>query len=1111
MSEIEFKLNPSHYVSIGASAGGLEAIESFFKNMSYDSGMAFVVIQHLSPDYKSLMVELLSKHTQMKVCRAEDNMLVEANIVYLIPPKKNMTIFHGRLMLSDQDVIRGINLPIDIFMKSLAEDQGEKSIGIILSGTGSDGMRGIRLIKEHGGMVMVQSEESAKFDGMPKSAISTGMPDFILTPEEMPEKLLAFIKYPNITKKEDIDTDEDLTRIFALLRDKNGVDFTYYKPSTVLRRIERRMTVNQFLSIKDYAAYMMRNQREVSTLFKELLIGVTNFFRDKDAFDILNTVAITKVLKDKEIDGDDEIRAWVAGCSTGEEAYSMAISFLENMEKLGIKKRLKIFATDVDADAIVYAGNGTYPESVVADIPANILAKYFTKKDNTYIINRTVRELVVFAQQNIIKDPPFTKMDMISCRNLLIYLQPVLQRKVLEMFSFALNHGGFLFLGSSETIGDLSDCFEMVSPKWKMFVAKNRRKTISSEREGLMIGSSPVRLSSVRLDAAAYPSKFYENEKMYERLLDVIADDYVQMIIVVNEQLELIHSVGKTESFLKFPPGRMTSDITKLIPKDLAIPLATGLQKCLKSREEVRYSNININLNGENEQFRMRIRLLPMKKGKEPLISIFLEKASRAEAQESSSTNIVSYDVGKEAESRIADLEFDLQMTKESLQATIEELETSNEELQATNEELLASNEELQSTNEELQSVNEELYTVNTEYQNKITELMELNNDLDNLLNTTQIGTLFLDENLRIRKFTPLVSSIFRIIDGDIGRNLSDINHNILNFNIYNFVRECQEENRIREKEIITVSGKWFLMRAVPYHIAPMIYSGLTITFIGIDDVKKMQLELDMAKEQHISTEIMAKLGTWEWDIHTNVMAWSNTESIFGVVQDEFENTYEAFLEFLDPQDNCIIEDALKTALKNGKEFECRHRIITKVGDRKWIQEFGKVYYDDRGVPLKISGIAHDITLNLNMQSELDKSKATVEKILEAVPVAIGSVKGNTFLLCNNVMKDMTGYFSCELAGKETSVIYPDKAEYERVANFKTDVVIPSGSGSLMTRWKTKDGEVIDIYLNFTAFEKGNPEAGIVFIANSISTLAKVCSKLLPDIKCELQKRYGDG
>ena len=829
-----------HYVGIGASAGGLEAIESFFTNMPPDSGMAFIVVQHLSPDYKSLMVELLSKKTTMPVHRAEDAMEVLPNHVYLIPPKKNLTIFHGKLLLSDQDHSRGINLPIDLFLRSLADDQAERAVAIILSGTGSDGMRGVRAVKENGGMVMVQSEESAKFDGMPRSAISTGLADFVLPPDQMPKQLQAFIKHPYVTKTERseslISNEDGMIRIFALLRERCKVDFTYYKPSTVVRRIERRMSINQVEDIKDYVNYILSNPSELTTLYRELLIGVTSFFRDQEAFDFLATNVLPDLFRNAT---SREIRFWVAACSTGEEAYSLAILARECLEKLGSSHDIKIFATDIDRDAIHFAAAGSYPESIAADLSPRILSKYFHKRDDNFQIARTIREMVVFAQHNLIKDPPFTNIDLISCRNVLIYFQPILQRKVFEFFNFSLAANGALFLGSSESTGEMASYFDVLDQKLKIFRSKGRMKplsdthlpSVSDTRFHEMKGQFAIARRAVRAT---------EEERVMERFIEAASVDYIPLALVVNEQLEVQHIFGDAAGYLKLPSGKVVNDISKMAVKELAIPLATGIQKVFRQHQELRFSNIRVSQPDGNRLIDMRIKLLPAKKEQDHLVAVFITETRKSDASDTGQP-VQTYDLSKEAEDRMRDLEHELQFTRENLQATIEELETSNEELQATNEELLASNEELQSTNEELQSTNEELFTVNAEYQSKIIELTELHNDLDNLLSATQIGNLLLDENMEVRRFSKRVCEIFKLLDSDIGRPITHITHHLLNCDPIALIRDVQITSKPQELEVQTQDGRWRLMRIVPYAIGPKTFSGTVVSFVDINLLKLAQ------------------------------------------------------------------------------------------------------------------------------------------------------------------------------------------------------------------------------------------------------------------------------
>ncbi|OHX35295.1 chemotaxis protein CheR [Methylomonas sp. LWB] len=839
------KKEPQYVVGIGASAGGLEAIESFFKKMPPDTGMAFIVVQHLSPDYKSLMVELLSKHTLMPVLRIEEGMKVEPNHVYLIPPRKNLTMFHGHLLLNNQNHTNELNLPIDIFMRSLAEDVSEFAVGIILSGTGSDGTRGIRAIKEHGGMVMVQDEESAKFDGMPRNAIATGLVDFIMPPEDMPKQLMAFVKHPYAVQEATIHSeDSDLTRIFALLRDKHKVDFTFYKPNTIVRRIERRISINQCRDLKEYRNLLEDNSQEVSALFQELLIGVTNFFRDDFVFEEIRGKWLTPLVKSLT---NNEIRIWIAGCSTGEEAYSLAIMLAEYREYSGHFFRMKLFATDVDAKAVEKASTGLYPESIAADVPSHLLVKYFSRKEDSFQISQSIREMVVFAQHNLIKDPPFTNIHLLSCRNLLIYLQPVLQKKILELFNFSLVKDGLLMLGTSESIGEMVDYFDMISPKGKIYRARGKYRTLGISS----MDPPPALMTSFRANSPQSGRNFanrYQDDKILERFFNALTKDILPFTMIVNENMEISHIFGDAQRYLSYPSGKLVTDITKLVSKDLSIPIATGVRKALKSGDSINMSNIKLREKDKARTLNIHIRLLPGRKSQETLIAILIFEADHHATQDIGFV-ADNFDINQDAAQRINDLEHELQLTRENLQATVEELETSNEELQATNEELLASNEELQSTNEELQSVNEELYTVNAEHQSKITELTILNNDLDNLFNSTNIGILFLDENLDIRRFTHKLQSLFHIVENDIGRPFFHLTHSIRDIDLEDLIGKVVEKKIILESEVQNQHGNWYFMRIIPYAVSDRIYSGVILTFVDIDLLKQTQLSLRQQTE----------------------------------------------------------------------------------------------------------------------------------------------------------------------------------------------------------------------------------------------------------------------
>ena len=976
---VRTEVEPLYYVAIGASAGGLEAIEDFFTHMPENSGLGFIVIQHLSPDYKSLMVELLSKRTSMPVHRAENGQRVLANHVYLIPPKKNLTIFHGKLILSDQDHTKGINLPIDVFLRSLAEDQGEKAIAIILSGTGSDGMRGVRHIKEYGGMVMVQDEESARFNGMPRAAISTGLPDFILKPAEMPKQLLSFIKSPyNVTasRSETLLSDEDgITRIFSLLREKCKVDFTYYKPSTITRRIERRMTVTQSETIKDYVNFLNAHPAEINSLFRELLIGVTSFFRDPEAFHRLAEHELRELVQSVH---KRDLRLWVAGCSTGEEAYSFAILIKELMEELEVKCDVKIFATDIDREAVHFAAAGIYPESIAADVSPLYLSKYFFRKDEYFQVSRSIREMVVFAQHNLIKDPPFTNIDLISCRNLLIYLQPNLQKKILEYFNFSLKQNGILFLGTSETTGDMSNYFELLDAKYKIYRSKGKIRIPleTTNPEGIRETLLP------NLNDKYIPLRKYArqsgDERVLERFLESIAQNYLPLTIIVNQEFEPLHILGNTEGYFKVPSGKPTFDITRMAVKELSIPLSTGIQKAFRQGQEVSYCNIFIPSVGKVVD--LYIHPIQGKKGQEPLAAVMIQENKRDEKPDQKSEKPCAYDLSMEAEQRMKDLEQELQFTRENLQATIEELETANEELQATNEELLASNEELQSTNEELQSTNEELLTVNSEYNARIIELTELHNDIFNLLNLTRKGLLLLDENLEIRRFSPQISNIFNILDSDVGRSITNITHSLVGIDPIEAIREVQRTCAEYVKEVQTQDGKWYLMRIIPYSVGPNTFSGVALSFSDITEVKEAESQLRESEQRFHYVADLSPTLIWMSGVD-KACFWFNATWLRFTGRTMEQEIGSGWLEGVHPEDKEGCLNAYSAAFDKREPFILRYRLRRADGVYRMVEDYGYPRYDENGNFLGYVGSCIDITERIELEERCKRLEAKVSNV----------------------------------------------------------------------------------------------------------------------------------
>lgn len=876
-------------VGIGASAGGLEALEEFFRSIPDDSQLAFVVVQHLSPDYKSLMVELLSKYTSMPVKRAEDGMEVEANSVYLIPPRKNLKIYHEKLFLFEQDHSHGLNLPIDIFLRSLADDQKERSIGIILSGTGSDGTLGIRAVKGAGGLVFAQDNISAKFDGMPRSASSTGLVDYVLPPKEIAQELSRIIQHP-ILHREAEKSDEELaqehspviSKILARIRDEVGVDFSAYKETTVIRRIERRIGITQLESTEEYAAYLDSSPKEVQVLYKDLLIGVTRFFRDNEAFESLKTTAVLDLLKKNE--NDSQLRLWCMGCSTGEEAYSLAILFYEQMQELGIDCDVKIFATDLDRESIEYAGLGIYPESIVTDVSQDRLHRFFTKKENTFRVNPEIRRMVIFANHNVLQDPPFSAIDMISCRNMLIYLKPDVQQRVLGSFHFSVKRNGFLFLGSSETVGDLSGVFALIDTKWRIYQCK-QKSTQKRVTDYFVPPVQPNKKKAQRFSQKVYNQK-NGSDDVLESAYDYLVHQYVPPAIIIDRNLTLIHVCREASDYMKFPTGKISLNVLEMLPNGIKAALSTAVHKSLKEDGPITYRDLSVQENGETRNIDLSVK--PVLDRQNNPIGYYLVMfedhegtVHRAETEEKGSFD-------EQQNKMIADLEQELQFTKENLQATIEELETSNEELQATNEELIASNEELQSTNEELQSVNEELYTVNAEYQNKIEELSEANNDLKNFLNNTDIGMVFLDKEFNIRKYTPAITEVINIMEMDVGRPIEHITRNIESSGFMEEVRRVLINLVPVEKEISTKTGKWFLMKILPYRTVNNVVEGIVITFLNIDEKKRFEEKLE--KERNLLMRILesSPVAKTMVDREGNIVyANQKAAEIFGISREE--------------------------------------------------------------------------------------------------------------------------------------------------------------------------------------------------------------------------------
>jgi len=820
----------SHYiVGIGTSAGGLEALREFFGNCSPNTGMAFVIVQHLSPNYKSLMPELLARSTSMEIKEAVEGGSIEANHVYLIPSKENIIIENGKLKLIKRPSNSQLNFSIDIFFHSLAIDQKEKAIAVILSGTGSDGTRGGKAIKETGGTVIVQDPESAKFDGMPRSAILNEIADYVLKPDQIPNELKDFISHSQFS---DVITATDLgknmneiDRVLKILKGYTGYDFFSYKKPTLLRRTAKRMNITKSESIEGYIDLLYVDPDEKFTLVQEFLIGVTKFFRDEEAFAILEEKVVPSIVKEHQT-RSNPIKIWVVACSTGEEAYSIAILFEEYLAKIGSSLTFKIFATDIDGRAIDKAAKGFYQETIALDVSKERLSKFFTQKDNGYQISPKIRKNIIFSKHNVIKNPPFSKMDLVSCRNMLIYLDKNAQSKVLSSLHYALSKGGYMFTGSAEHIDMLHESFDLVDQKWKLYKNVSPTRIISTTR------TEPWKVESRRNKENKVRTGSIYKERIERELNQMLAEKFNTVCVCVNEYFEIAYAVGKLKKYGQIPEEGFSNNLLEILPDEINIPVSTGIREVNKDSKDEVIKNVNYIKDGNVINVKLIIKLVTKRINKNKLyLIVFLDKNKRPLSEEEKMEVLPPY---QNQLDEIKGLREVLNDTKENLQTTIEELETSNEEMQATNEELLASNEELQSTNEELQSLNEELHTVNQELQEKNLELLELNADMESLMTNTHVGMIFLDKSFKIRKFTPAVKDHFELQDSDVGRPIDHFAGSLGGDKLVEKSKKVIADLVPFQEEIEDKRGVKFMLQIVPYYTQREVVEGVTISFIKI-------------------------------------------------------------------------------------------------------------------------------------------------------------------------------------------------------------------------------------------------------------------------------------
>jgi two-component system CheB/CheR fusion protein len=967
-------------VGIGASAGGLESLERLFAAMPSDTGMSFVVVQHLSPDFRSLMDELIARHSAMKVVVVEDGLRIEPNHIYLLPPRKEMIIRNRRLLLTDKP--NGLSLPIDLFFRSLAQDVGPDAVAVVLSGSGSDGSRGAVDIKRAGGMVMIETPATAKFDSMPQATQGAGVVDHTASPRDIARILCGLPPLdPPEVGEDDVVLSEDpaMDSLLRLLRDNFGIDFSLYKMTTVARRVQRRLDLLRKQNLEEYVQQLRGDATELNALYQDLLIGVTQFFRDPDAFAILEYQVIPQLID--AVPPEQEIRLWVAGCATGEEAYSIAMLFHEQLSARGRPVNLKLLATDVHAASLEIASLGLYGEHQLGNVSQQRRDRFFVRRSSGFQVSQELRQLIVFARHNITKDAPFTKMNFISCRNLLIYLQPQPQRTVLSLFHFGLASGGILFLGPSESPGALTDEFVSIDDHWKIF---RKRRDVALLGDVKLPMGTPVRRPI--MDARTPGT-----DPLILATYDQLLDRFMPPSLLVDEDRCLIDSFGGAEKLLHVRRRRPTTSVLDMLEGELRNVIAGAVQRCIKENARVAYSGVRL-VEG-NEEKRCTVTAEPFVHPRTGVRNVLIafqdvtpgEPRPETVTAEATAAEAMSRD-------RMETLETELAYTRETLQATIEELETSNEEMQATNEELVAANEELQSTNEELHSVNEELYTVNAEFQQKITELKELNADMQHLLEGTDVGTVFLDRELRIRRFTARIASVFRIQPDDIGRKISDFSHNIERPQLMDDIDRVRRYGVTIEDEVRDRSDTPYFLRILPYRVfrtndarftEPTPIDGVVLTLTEISTLDRARSRLAQLSALVESSEdaIIGKA------LDGTITSWNRgAEKLYGYSTEEAVGKSARIL--LAPDNQEELDRLLETVRAGRKVRQIETVHVRKDCSRLEVSQTLSPIFDQTGKLIGISSIGRDISAQLAAARELQAKQAEIRALLESTAEA---------------------------------------------------------------------------------------------------------------------------
>lgn len=1021
----------NYIVGIGASAGGLDAVQKLFTHIPANTNMAFVVVQHLSSDYKSLMPELLAKHTEMKIYTVENNMSIKPNCLYLNPQNKNIGIKDDKFVLLTKAPKNYLNLPIDILFHTLGETYSEKSIGVVLSGTGSDGSRGIKTIKESGGMVLIQDPESAQFDGMPNSAILTNMADFVLSPRKMAEKIVQITnsRLQLNGLKDDIEKEKYFFDILSLIQKSNGINFKYYKINTLLRRIQKRMTLHNVVRIGEYFEYLKKDTNEQIALGQEFLIGVTSFFRDEDAFKVFKNEVVPSICNNNK---SHTIRIWVPGCSSGEEAYSIAMLFEDYITTNNLDVTYKIFATDVDKNALYTGSIGSYSINNFEQIDQKYLDAFFIKKGGFIQIAKKIREKIVFSYHDITNDPPFIKMDLVSCRNMLIYLSSNTQKKVLASFQYGLNVYGYLFLGSSESLGHLNKRFRVIDAKHKIFQNLDSDKKLPADiyRDKSLPTSISIPRPYVKKNSVK-SENVLSNEAWFYKYL---SKKHSPVSVFVDENFSVLFMLGDFRKWFNHSDGTFSNSLLNLVNTELAVIIRNSIRKISQKEKGVCIKNMIYDLGEEKVTTDLFIEQTQGINENEPVYLIqFRVSETLVPTHEISLSPKEVSDITRQ---RIEDLEGRLQEKSIELHNVLKELETSNEELQSSNEELMSSNEELQSSNEELQSLNEELYTVNAEFQEKNKELTDLNNDINNLINSTDIGTLFLDTKLRIRKYTPALKRLFKLEESDIGRSIASFASEFsdeIRKSIISDSKKALEVCQIFEKQIFDRYGNCYIKRISPFITDQHDVGGVVLTFVDINDIKRKEEELKQKTNELSEAQKIAKLGNWTLNIETNEVTWS--EELYRMMGFDPQLPPPS----LDEQEKIFtpvcwkrLSEAIEKTIREGTYYELELETIKKDGSTGWIWARGYASKNSDGEIKYLHGVAQDIFLRKQLNEKLKREQRFANKIAELSPtgIFIYDLEKNTADYLNDQCQHIMGFTKSEFKAMSVdefmSLIHPD-------------------------------------------------------------------------------------